>query len=95
MKNEISGGYKAQSIIQLGNISSSYNQKALSRRALRVYLAALVVVASREAANRSRPAWKNKKQTTPRFLINELAKLTLCTESKVKSELRKLEKAGR
>jgi hypothetical protein len=52
------------------------------------------VVASREAANRSRPAWKNKKQTTPRFLINELAKLTLCTESKVKSELRKLEKAG-
>lgn len=94
MKNEISGGYKAQSIIQLGNIISSYNQKALSLRALRVYLAALVVVASREAANRSRPAWKNKKQTTPRFLINELAKLTLCTESKVKSELRKLEKAG-
>jgi DNA-binding transcriptional ArsR family regulator len=90
----ISGGYKTQTVAQVGNLLSSYNRKEISLRALRIYMAALAIVATREAAKRSRPVWKNKKAITPRFLFTELAELTELSESNVKRELKKLEKAG-
>ena len=96
--SSISGGYKTQTVIQLGNLLSIYNEKKIGLRAMRVYLACLVITASREAAKRleekNRPSWKNKKNVTPMFLFEELTSLTGLTKSQVKKELKSLERAG-
>lgn len=87
------GGYKTQTVIQLGNLLAALNQGRISFSAVRIYFAALAVVAAREAADRSRPRGKSK-CVTPRFLLDELAQLTGYPRRRVRRELRSLERAG-
>ena len=63
----IHGGYKTQTVTQVANLISSYDAGEITLRALRIYLAALVSVASREAAKRSRTRVKTRHEATPRF----------------------------
>ena len=88
----IHGGYKTQTVTQVANLISSYDAGEITLRALRIYLAALVSVASREAAKRSRARVKRRREVTPRFLISELSRLTGLPECVVKNGFRLLKK---
>ncbi len=88
------GGYKTHRVLQIGNLLSAFRSEKVSLRALRLYLAALVIVAAREAAKRSRPHEHGKRNVTPRYLQEELARLTGCPLRRVRGELRSLERAG-
>lgn len=93
--SNIQGGYKAQTVTQVANLLSAYEAKAVSLKAVRVYLAALVSAASREAASRSKTKVKRRGEvTTLRFATQELARLTGLSESVIKRELKALRQAG-
>lgn len=94
MTIEIYGGYKTQTTTQLSNLLFAYNSGKISARALRLYFAALTVVAAREAAKRSREVFRSRKQVVPRYLFRELSRLADCPLSRVRGELRSLEAAG-
>ena len=87
------GGYKTQTVTQLGNLLAAFNTGQISFRALRLYFAALAAVAAREAAERSRSQRKGRARA-PRFLFEELARICGCPVSGVRKELRALERAG-
>ena len=90
----IQGGYKTQTVIQVANLLSAYDAKAVSLKAVRVYLAALVSVASREAAIRSKTKEKRKGEAKPRFVSIELSRLTKLSETVIRRELKSLKSAG-
>jgi len=90
----IEGGYKTQTVAQLANVLFAYDAGEVNLKAVRVYLAALVSVASREAAKRSRVRVKRRGDITPRFLIGELSRLSRLSESSVRKGLRALKKVG-
>lgn len=90
----LQGGYKTQTVLQLGNLISAFRLEKISLRALRLYLAALVIVAAREAAKRSRTNERQKRLVMPRYLMKELSRLTACPLPRVRGELRSLERAG-
>ena len=90
----LKGGYKTQTVVQLSNLLAAYNSERISARALRIYFAALIIVAAREAAKRTREEFRSRKQVTPRYLFKELATLSDCPMSRVRGELRSLEAAG-
>lgn len=92
---EVQGGYKTQTVTEISNVISAYSAKALTTRALRVYLASVVSVATREASARcAELSTQRKSKAVPRYTIKELSKLTGLTPSKVKKELRVLERVG-
>lgn len=89
------GGYKTQTVAQLANVIWAFNTEKISLRAFRIYFAALVIVAAREAARRSKTAETRKRGLSqPRYLIKELSRLTGCPLSRVRGELRELEQSG-
>ena len=91
----IQGGYKTQTVMQIANVISAYDAKTLSLRAVRVYLAALVSVASREAAKRfNKGKHRGRGVMAPKFLLTELARLTALSMKVVRRELRTLERVG-
>lgn len=90
----IYGGYKTQTVTQIASLIGCYDAGEISSRALRVYLAALVSVASREAAKRVRGAFGRKSDVTPRFLKNELSRLTELPLRSVSKEIRALTRIG-
>lgn len=87
------GGYKTQTVTQIGNLLAAFNSGRISLRALRLYFAALAAVAAREAAERSRNQRRGRARP-PRFLFDELARLCGCPVQGVRRELRALERAG-
>jgi hypothetical protein len=89
----IYGGYKTQTVTQIANVISAYDAKTISLRAVRVCLAALVSVASREAAKRSGKRDRRRGEVTPKYLLKELSKLTGCPITRIRGELRTLEAA--
>lgn len=89
----IFGGYKTQTVIQIANLLSAFDAEKVSSRQLRIYLACLVITAAREAAKRSRPSAKRRREVTPKYLTKELSRLTGCPITRVKRELRALEEA--
>ncbi len=91
----LQGGYKTHTVTQIGNLIWCFNTKKISLRALRIYFACLVIVAAREAAKRSRRRDKTgARELPPRYLVQELARLTGCRSLYVRRELRLLERAG-
>ena len=91
---DIRGGYKAQTVLQIANISQVFSVKKISLKAFRIYFACLVVVAAREAAERTRTKEHRQREPQRRFLLSELSRLTGCPLSRVRGELRSLERAG-
>ena len=89
----LQGGYKTQTVAQLGNLLSTFNCGAVSFRALRIYFAALAAVAAREAAERSRER-DSRKPVSVQYLACELGRLAGCPVAGVRRELRELERAG-
>jgi hypothetical protein len=91
----IHGGYKVQTVEQLQNVIGAYDARRISLGALRVYLAALVSVASREAAQRSRKKCRRGVgERTPRFLNQELSRTTRLPLKRVTKELKALKRVG-
>ena len=70
----IQGGYKTQTITQIANLVSAYDAGEITLAAVRIYIAALVSVAAREAAKRSRICEKRRGEVTPPFFGKELSK---------------------
>ena len=91
----LQGGYKTQTIMQIGNLFSALTSEKISFRGVRLYFASLVIVAAREAAKRSRMQTKRRGDlVVPRYLFKELSRLTGCPLSRIRGELRSLERAG-
>ena len=90
----IRGGYKTQSVLQIANICTAFSVKKISLKAVRIYFACLVMVAAREAAERTRRKGNRRGEPQRRFLLGELSRLTGCPQSRVRGELRSLERAG-
>lgn len=89
----IHGGYKTQTVVQIGNLVGAYDAGDISLGAMRVYFAALVSVAAREAAKRSYAKVRRRGGVTPRFIIQELSRTTHLPLKRVTKELRTLKKA--
>lgn len=90
----IHGGYKTQTVVQIGNLVGACDAREISLGAMRVYFAALVSVAAREAAKRSRSKVRRRGGGTPRFLLLELSRLTSLPLKRVSRELRALKRLG-
>ena len=90
----IHGGYKTQTVVQIANLIGAYDAGEISLGALRVYFAALVSVASREAAKRSRTRARKRGEVTPRFLLLELSRATSLPLKRVSKELRTLKRVN-
>lgn len=90
----IHGGYKTQTVVQIANLIGAYDADEISLGALRVYFAALVSVASREAAKRSRTHARRRGEVTPLFLLLELSRATSLPLKRVSKELRTLKRVN-
>jgi len=88
----IYGGYKTQTVAQLAHLLSAYDEGSIGVGGVRVYLSALLAVASREAAKRSQR--RGGRGHTPRYRMEELQGLSNLPLTMVKKELRRLRKAG-
>ena len=72
----LESGYKTITPIQLCNALAALETGDISFRAFRVYLASFSLVAIREAAGRVRRKSGRRGEVTPRFRVEELARLT-------------------
>lgn len=90
----MSSGYKTITPIQLANVLWALHQRLISKHALRVYWAAFVLVAVREAAARSRCKRREKPREFHQYRQRELERLTELDIADVRRALRELERAG-
>mgnify|MGYP003374113819 CR=1 FL=1 len=90
----INGGYKTQTVTQLANIISAYDEGSISLGAVRTFLAAIAIVAAREAAKRSKKSEKKNRGVIPRYLKKELCSLTGLSIRAVSKGIAELETAG-
>ena len=88
------GGYKTQTVTQIANLLHAYDEGRIEVRALRVYLAALCMKASREAAERSRTKQTKKGRVTPQYKLLELSRLTGMPLTGIRKEIRSLKSAS-
>ena len=91
---DIEGGYKTQTVTQIANLISAFDAKMITLRAARVYIAALAITASREAAERSRKPEKRKRVVTPEYKLKELSRATGVSLTRIRKEVKSLEAAG-
>lgn len=90
----MSTGYKTITPIQLANVLWALQQGQISPHAGRVYWAAFVLVAVREAAARTRCQRREKPREFHRYRERELERLTTLDSAAVRRALRGLERAG-
>jgi hypothetical protein len=87
------GGYKTQTVTQIGNLLAVFRRGQISLRATRLYFAALAAVSAREVAGRCRSS-KGRKQVGRSYQIAELARISGVPVVAVRKGLRSLERAG-
>jgi hypothetical protein len=85
------GGYKTQTVTQLGNLLTAFDNKQITFRGLRLYFAALAAVAAREAAERTSD---RRGRRGVRYRTDELAAIAAMPVEQARRELRRLERAG-
>lgn len=90
----IQGGYKAQTATQIANVISAYDAGEITLGGVRIYFSALVSVASREAAKRSRNRERRRGEVVPQFFINELSRTSEMPLSRARREVRTLKRLG-
>lgn len=86
----IEGGYKTVTPIQVANCLAAHEEGAISYRAVRVYFAALSLVAIREAAERGSKRKGKEARKAPRYSIAELNAATGLKPQAIRSELKRL-----
>ena len=89
----MSSGYKTITPIQLANVLWALQQGQISAHAGRVYWAAFVLVAVREAASRQRRQRREKPREFRRYRQRELESLTTLDAAAVRRALRELAQA--
>ena len=90
----MSSGYKIITPIQLANVLWALQQEHISAHAGRVYWAAFVLVAVREAASRCRRQRREQPREFHRYRERELERLTTLDSAAVRRALRELAQAG-
>ncbi len=85
------GGFKTQTVVQIGNVLAAYNASRISLRGIRIYFAAVAAAAARDAAWRS---GRHRRRARCYFQATEIAKLCRCPAVAVRRELKTLERAG-
>ena len=91
----IKGGYKTQTVTQIANVISAYDEGSISLGAVRTFLATIAIVAAREAAKRSKKREKkNRESVVPRYLKKELCSLTGLSIRAVSKGIAELEAVG-
>jgi hypothetical protein len=88
-------GFKTVTGIQFLNGLALLEQKRISFRAFRVYIAAFAIIAVREAAERSKKKQSGRGETpSPRYEARELASLCGATVREVQHDLKRLRAEG-
>jgi len=90
----IQGGYKTQTITQIANLVSAYDAGEITLAAVRIYIAALVSVAAREAAKRSRSRERRAGEVIPQFFIKELSRASELPLARARREVLVLKRLG-
>lgn len=90
----IQGGYKTQTVTQIANVISAYDAGELTLAAVRIYFSALISVASREAAKRSRSRKKRRGDVIPQFFTKELARASRVPLARARREVLSLKRLG-
>ena len=90
----MSSGYKTITPIQLANVLWALAEGQISPHAGRVYSAAFVLVAVREAAARTRRKRREKPREFSRYRQREVERLTALDAAAVRRALRELARAG-
>lgn len=89
MSASITGGYHSLTVVQLCNVLTAVEQKHISYRAFRTFFAAVSLLSTREAAQRT-----TGQKTPARFKLNELQALTGKRKQYVRRALSDLKRAN-
>jgi hypothetical protein len=93
------GGYKTTTVVQICNVLAALDAGRVGLRGVRVYFAAIAMVAVREAAGRSREAKRGGEARGGRppelacYRLRELARLSGLDEAEVRRQARRLARA--